>query len=290
MEFTFTSEQHQFREVVQRFLKDFSPPSEVRRLMDTDAGFDAAVWQQISDELALPAISIPEAYGGAGFGLVEQGILMEEMGRALLCAPYFSSLVLGANAILNAGTEAQKQILLPGIAAGSQRATLAVTEPGGQPGFSTIETTASAVGNGYVLSGSKKFVVDGHTADLLIVVACTEGEPGLFIVDADAAGLTRTLLQSMDPTRKLASLELENVPATRLGEASGSEALARTLDMAVIALAHEMVGGAQQLFDSAVEYSKLRMQFGRVIGSFQVIKHKCANMLIQLELAKSATY
>lgn len=111
MEYTFTNEQQQFREVVQRFLRDSSPPSEVRRLMDTDAGFDAGVWLQMSDELALPAISIPEAYGGAGFGFVEQGILLEEMGRALLCAPYFSSLVLGANAILNAGTEAQKQTI-----------------------------------------------------------------------------------------------------------------------------------------------------------------------------------
>ena len=296
MQYTFTSEQHQFREMVQRFLKEKSPPSEVRRLMETEEGFDEGIWKQLSVELGLQSLSVPEQYGGAGFGFVEVGIVMEEMGRSLLCAPYFSSSVLAASAILNAGSEAQKQLLLPEIASGSTRATLAMTEPNGQWDISGTQMIARAKGSGYVLSGEKSFVIDGHTADLLIVVARMKGTSGsegitFFTVDGNSIGLEKKLLKSMDPTRKLVHLTFSEVEARLLGEeAQGSEAALKTQDQAVIALANEMVGGAQSLLDSAIEYSKIRMQFGRVIGSFQAIKHKCADMLIELELAKSAAY
>jgi alkylation response protein AidB-like acyl-CoA dehydrogenase len=296
MQFTFTSEQHQFREMVQRFLKEKSPPTEVRRLMETDHGYDEKIWEQLSSELGLQSLSVPEQYGGAGFGFVELGIVMEEMGRSLLCAPYFSSTVLATTAILNAGDETQKQFLLPGLAGGGTRAALAITEPNGQWLASGTQMIAEAKGSGYVLTGEKSFVIDGHTADMIVVVARMKGTTGsegisFFTVDGNSAGLEKKLLETMDPTRKLAHLTFRQVEAHLLGEeAKGNEAYLKTQDQAVIALANEMVGGAQCLLDSAIEYSKIRMQFGRTIGSFQAIKHKCADMLLELELAKSAAY
>src|ERR1700719_1950875 len=165
IQFAFTDEQEQFRSALRRFLNDKSPTTEVRRLMATAEGYDPQVWRQLSEELALPGIHIPEQYGGAGFGMVELCIVTEELGRALLCAPYFSSAVLAANAILNAGTEAQKSSLLPDLASGARRATLAVTELNGQWDPHSIELAATPVANGYRLDGVKSYVVDGHEAE-----------------------------------------------------------------------------------------------------------------------------
>jgi alkylation response protein AidB-like acyl-CoA dehydrogenase len=300
MQFSFTDDQEQFRSMTQRFLTDKSPTTEVRRLMETTEGYDPDVWRQLSQELALPGIHIPEAYGGAGFGAVELGIVMEELGRSLLCAPYFSSCVLAANAILNAGSESQKTELLPEIAAGERLATLAVTEPNGRWDFGGVELTATASGGSaggpYLLNGSKSFVLDGQVAQLLVVVARTPGTAGaaglsLFTLAGDAAGVDRRLLESMDATRKISHIDFRNAEAQLLGElGAGAAPLARTLDQAAIALANEMVGGAQALMDSAIDYAQMRMQFGRAIGSFQAIKHKCADMLLEVELAKSAAY
>ncbi|MGE0824376.1 MAG: acyl-CoA dehydrogenase family protein [Candidatus Binatia bacterium] len=294
--FAFTDEQEQFRAAIRRFLTEKSPPTAVRRLMDTAAGYDPEVWRQLSEQLALPGIHIPEQYGGAGFGMVELCIATEEMGRALLCAPYFSTAVLATNAILNAGTEAQKASLLPALASGARLATLAITEPNGRWDPHSIELIATPVADGFLLEGVKSYVVDGHLADLLIVAARVPGTAGgtglaLFTVTADANGVERRLLESMDATRKIARLDFHGVQAQLLGDGKdGAAALTRTLDQAAIALANEMVGGAQVLLDSAVNYAKLRVQFGRTIGSFQAIKHKCADMLLDVELAKSAAY
>ena len=296
MRFSFTDEQEQFRAIVQRFLNDKSPTTEVRRLMETTEGFDPAVWRQLSDELGLPAVHIPEAYGGQGFGFVELGIVLEEMGRALLCAPYFSGTVLAANAILNAGTEEQKSMLLPPIASGECIATLAITEPNGRWDASGIELTATPANGAFELQGSKSFVLDGHIADLIVIAARapgTRGEEGvsLFTLPGDAPGLERRLLDTVDATRKQARLEFNGVRAELLGEQDHAwAALTKTLDQASVALANEIVGGAQQMLDTAVAYAQMRMQFGRQIGSFQAIKHKCADMLLEVELAKSAAY
>jgi alkylation response protein AidB-like acyl-CoA dehydrogenase len=296
IEFAFTDEQEQFRSALRRFLDDKSPTTEVRRLMATDEGYDPAVWRQLSDDLALPGIQIPEQYGGAGFGMVELCIVTEELGRALLCAPYFSTAVLAANAIMNAGAEAQKSALLPGLAKGARLATLAVTEPDGNWDPTGIKTVATPDSDGYRLAGVKSFVVDGHVADLLIVAARaprTAGREGLalFTVDGNAGGVERRLLEAMDPTRKIARIEFHDTHAKALGDpADGAKAILRTLDQAAVALANEMVGGAQTMLDSAVSYAKLRVQFGRTIGSFQSIKHKLADMLLEVELAKSAAY
>ena len=296
MKFGFTEEQEEFRSVLRRFMQDKSPSTEVRRLMETAEGCDPAVWRQLSQELGLTAIHIPEAYGGIGFGFVELGIALEEMGRALLCAPFFSSTVLAASAILNAASEQQKCALLPAIASGETLATLAFTEDNGLWDSAGVELTATTSGDGYRLDGAKSFVLDGHTADVIVVLARRPGSSGdeglsLFTVSAEAAGLERRLLKSADATRKLARLEFTGVEAVLLGEEGAAAApFAKTLSQAAACLACEMVGGAEKLRESALEYSLMRVQFGRAIGSFQAIKHKCVDMLVDVELAKSAAY
>ncbi len=296
MKFSFTDEQQEFRSVLRRFLEDKSPTSEVRRLMDTNDGCDPEVWRQLSQELGLTAIHIPESYGGQGFGISELAIAVEEMGRALLCAPYFASTVMAATAILKSGSEDQKQLLLPDISAGETVATLAIAEESGVWTPDGVAMTAKQADVGYRLNGVKSFVLDGHTADLVVVAARREGSCGadglsFFTVACDAAGLERTRLQSMDSTRKLARLNFEDVEASLLGDEGGAAgSLGETLDVAAICLANEMVGGAERLRESAVEYANMRVQFGRAIGSFQSLKHKLADMLLEVELAKSAAY
>lgn len=296
MKFSFTDEQQEFRLVLRRFLEDKSPATEVRRLMETDTGCDAEVWRQLSQELGLTAIHIPEDYGGQGFGVSELAIAVEEMGRALLCAPYFASTVLAATTILKAGTEQQKRALLPNIAAGETIATLAFTEENGRWDAGGVALTATPDGKTYKLDGIKSFVLDGHSADLLVVLARRPGSEGgdglsFFTVPGEAAGLGRVQLKSADPTRKLARLTFSDVEAELLGEAGGAAGpLRETLDVAAICLANEMVGGAERLRESAVEYANMRVQFGRPIGSFQSLKHKAADMLLDVELAKSAAY
>ncbi len=296
MRFGFSEEQEELRRVVRRFLEDKSPPAEVRRLMETPEGYDRGVWEQLAQELGLPAVHIPEEYGGQGFSFAELGIVLEEMGRALLCAPYFASIALAANAILNAATETRKKELLPGIASGETVATLALSEPNGRWDAAGVGLTATPENGAFRLDGVKTFVLDGHTADLIVVVARAPGSSGedgvaFFTVPGDADGLERRLLATVDATRKQARLEFSGVRAELLGDLDlGRPALAKTLDQAAVALSSEMVGGAQKVLETSVDYAKERMQFGRPIGSFQAIKHKCADMLVEIELAKSAAY
>src|SRR5512141_1105334 len=214
MNFAFSEEQEQLREAVRKFMEAKSPSSEVRRLMETTDGYDPAIWTQMAQELGLQSLHLPEAHGGQGFTFIELGIVLEEMGRVLLCAPYFSSVVLAAGAILAAGTEDEKKALLPGIASGDTIAALAFTEPSGKWDAAgiTMEATKSGSGksgDGYTLTGEKMFVIDGHVADQIVVVARTAGTTGtdgisFFTVAGDADGLTRTPLQTMDTTRKQA--------------------------------------------------------------------------------------
>jgi alkylation response protein AidB-like acyl-CoA dehydrogenase len=296
MRFSFTDEQQEFRSVVRRFLEDKSPTTAVRRLMETDVGRDPEVWRCLSRDLGLTAIHIPEIYGGQGFGISELAIVVEEMGRALLCAPYFASTVLATTAILKAGTDAQKQALLPDIAAGQTIATFAFTEENGRWDPGGITATATRIGEKYRLDGVKCFVLDGHSADLIVVLARRPGSEeadglSFFTVRGDAAGLGRRRLETMDQTRKLACLTLSGVEGELLGEeGAAADPLQATLDIAAICLANEMVGGAERLRESAVAFANLRVQFGRPIASFQSLKHKAADMLLDVELAKSAAY
>ncbi len=291
MNFAFTDEQEQLRDFVRSFLEEKSPESAVREQMDTEQGFDPDVWAQMSEQMGLPALTIPEDYGGQGFTRIEQVVVLEEMGRSLLCAPFFSSAVMAANALMLSGDESAKQAHLPQIASGETRGTLAFTEQNGRWDEPGITMAATADNGAWRLDGVKMYVLDGHTADLLIVAARTSGGVSLFTVDPGAAGLTRTALSTMDQTRKQAKLTFEGVEATLIGEeGQGWRVLEGVLDLASVALAAEQVGGAQRCLDMSVEYAKVRVQFGRPIGSFQAIKHKCADMLLEVESAKSAAY
>ena len=291
MNFAFTDEQEELRKTVRAFLEAKSSEEAVREQMETDDGYDKAVWTQMAEQMGLQGLHIPEEYGGSGFGYVELGIVLEEMGRSLLCAPFFSSVVLAANTLILSDDEAAKKAYLPGIASGETIATVAFTEPNGKWDESGIEATATASGDSYAISGTKSFVIDGSIANLIIVAAKTSAGTSLFAVEGDASGLTRTALSTMDQTRKQAKLEFSNTPATLIGaDGKGWDTLSATLDLVAIGLAAEQVGGAQMVLDMAVEYAKVRVQFGRPIGSFQAIKHKCADMLLEVESAKSAAY
>ena len=291
MNFAFTEEQEELRKTVRSFLESKSPEAAVREQMETETGFDPAVWKQAGEQLGLQGLHIPEQYGGSGYGYVELGIVLEEMGRALLAAPFFSTVVLAANTLLQSGDEDAKNTYLPGIASGETIATLAFTEPSGKWDESGITMSATKSGDGYTLSGTKMFVLDGNTANLIIVAARTEGGVSLFAVDGDASGLTRTNLSTMDQTRKQSKLEFADTPAKLIGtEGGGWGVLSTVLDLAAVGLAAEQVGGAQKVLEMAVDYAKVRVQFGRPIGSFQAIKHKCADMLLEVESAKSAAY
>ena len=283
MNFAFSEEQEELRNVVKGFLEAKSPESAVREQMETERGYDPEVWKQLAEQLGLPSLTIPEEYGGQGYGYVELVVVLEEMGRYLLCAPYFSTVVLAANTLMQSGDDAAKKAHLPGIASGETIATVAFTEPNGRWDEAGIEMTATAEGDAWTLSGTKSFVLDGHTADLVLVAARTSKGVSIFAVDGDASGLTRTPLATMDQTRKQAKLDFDGVSATLIGEdGKGWDLLSTVLDLAAVGLAAEQVGGAQACLDASVEYAKVRVQFGRPIGSFQAIKHKCADMLLEV--------
>jgi len=291
MNFAFTEEQDELRRTVRAFLDSKSPESAVRELMETEDGYDPAVWSQMAEQMGLQGLHVPEEYGGSGFSYVELGIVLEEMGRALLCAPFFSTVVLAANTLIHSGDDAAKKDFLPGIASGETIATVAFTEPSGKWDEAGVAMEATSNGDGWTLSGTKSFVLDGHLAQLVIVAARTGKGVSLFAVEGDASGLTRTSLSTMDQTRKQAKLDFENVAARLVGtEGEGWNVLSTVLDLVAVGLAAEQVGGAQKVLDMAVEYAKVRVQFGRPIGSFQAIKHKCADMLLEVESAKSAAY
>jgi alkylation response protein AidB-like acyl-CoA dehydrogenase len=284
-----SAEQEELRASVRRFLTDRAPISTVRELMETSGGLDAAVWRQAGEQLGLQGIAIPEEYGGSGFSFAEQAIVLEELGASLYGGPYLASAVFAASALLASPDEDARKTYLPGIASGEVIATLAFTEEDGSWDPAAIRLTATADGDSWRLDGRKSFVLDGHTAGLILVVARTGDDLSLFAVQADASGLARTALPTLDQTRKLARLDFDAVPANLIGSAGdGTAVLSHVLDVAAIAQAAEQLGGAQRALDMAVEYAKVRHQFGRPIGSFQAIKHRCADLLLEVESLRSA--
>src|SRR5215203_617658 len=288
---TLTEEQEELRASVRRFLSDKAPSEAVRRWMDSAEGFDTAVWQQMAGQLGLQGLAIPEEFGGAGFGPVELGIVLKEMGRTLIPAPFFATVALAGQALVACGDAAAQARWLPGIADGSLTATLALSEEQGGASLDAVATSARRQDSGWVLNGTKMFVVDGASADVVLVVARADDGLGLFAVEGSAAGLTRTRLDALDPTRRLGRIELDDTPAERVGpDGDATEYLRRVLDLAVVALAHEQTGGASACLEAAVDYAKIRVQFDRPIGSFQAIKHKCADLLLEVESSRSAAY
>ncbi|MEZ5508517.1 MAG: acyl-CoA dehydrogenase family protein [Gammaproteobacteria bacterium] len=303
MEFRFTDEQLMIRDTAQQFLAEVSTSEAIRTAMASEHGYDAQLWQQICQDLVWPALHIPEQYEGMGLGYVELVAMVEQMGRYLLCSPFFATVCLGVNSLLVAGTDAQKARWLPQLAAG-KTATLAwcdgrAAERGGCWDANAIGATATATGNDFILDGEYRYVVDGASADVLILAARLAGSTGsqgvsLFVVPADTAGITRDLLPALDQTRRQAALRLDKVRVSadtlmaQPGQAAA--ALQTILDLATVALAAEQMGGAQQCLDMAVAYTKERSQFGRSIASFQAIKHKAADMMLRAEVARSGVY
>ena len=288
MSFTLNDEQQELRNVVRDFLADHSSEAEVRRLMGSEAGYDPQVWQRLAGELGLVGLVIPEEFGGGGFGWVELGVVLEETGRALLCAPFLSTVALAVPVLISGDPEVAKEYL-PAIVAGETIATLALTEETGSWDPKDVTTRAERDGDGWRISGHKTFVPDGALADLVLTVARTPDGIGLFAVEAAAPGVGRRRLPTMDQTRPQAAIDLDGVGARPvLLEGPGTPVLRQALHRAAIAIAAEQVGGADKALDLAVEYAKVRTQFGRPIGSFQAIKHMCAEMLLQVESARSA--
>jgi alkylation response protein AidB-like acyl-CoA dehydrogenase len=298
MNFGFTEDQELLRSAARDFLARECPIPYVRRMMEDARGFSDAQWAKMA-ELGWVGLAIPEAHGGAGLGFVDLAVLLEEMGRVVLPGPFFSTAVVAAPALADAASPSLQAEWLPRIAAGRARGTLALLERSARWDAAGIALEARADGGAYRLSGTKLFVPDAHTADFLLVAARAPGSTGttglsLFLIDAADAGVRTKLLQTMDQTRKLCEVELRDVtvPGSRLiGEAGeGAAILERIAARAKTGLAAEMCGGAARVLDLSVEYAKVREQFGRPIGSFQAIQHKCATMLVEVESARSATY
>ncbi|MGH7841098.1 MAG: acyl-CoA dehydrogenase family protein [Candidatus Binataceae bacterium] len=296
MDFGFSEEQEMLRVSARGLLEKECPSTAVRRLMEDERGYDPALWKKLATQ-GWTGLVIPEEYGGAALSYVDLVLVMEEMGRVVLPSPFIWT-VMVAEALKRAGSEAQKKTLLPKIAAGDLIATLAWLEPAASWDAASITMPARGRGTDFTLDGSKLFVSDGHIADCMLVAARTagQGEDGitLFALETKRPGISVTPLKTMDQTRKLAEVSFANVQATpadvvgTIGQ--GWKTLAEVLDRGKVMLAAEMVGGAQKVLEMTVEYAKVRVQFGRPIGSFQAVQHKCANMMIDVEGAKSACY
>jgi alkylation response protein AidB-like acyl-CoA dehydrogenase len=299
MDFGFNQEQELLRATARKFFESECTSEFVRARMAEPAGVTDEFWAKLAEQGWLGLI-YPEEYGGAGLGFVDLTVLMEEMGRAVMPGPFFSTVLLGGLTILEAGSVAQKTEWLGKIGAGEARTTLAFTEPNARWDAAAVTVTARESGGAFTLSGTKLFVLDAHLADVLVVVARTrEGkrpEEGLslFLVPKGARGVDVKLLPTMDQTRKLCEVTFADVAVgadALLGSKDGAWApLSRVLDRATVALCAEMCGGAQRVLDMTTEYAKIRIAFGKPIGSYQGVKHKAADMLVEIENAKSLTY
>ena len=278
MQFGLSESQEFLKDSARKFFAGECPSAEVRRLMETDTAYDAALWSKLTEQ-GYTGIIFPEEYGGVGLGKVELMLLMEEAGRALLPGPFFSTVVLAGSVLDAVATPAHKKQYLAPICRGEVRSTVAVVEDGANWDPRAVELSAS---NGK-LSGEKFFVSDAAIADFLIIVA----REGLFVVDSNARGLKISPMHGMDLTRKLYVVEFKDTPAEKIGS---TLELARAFDIATATLAAELVGGMQRTLDVTVEYAKTRKQFGKPIGMFQAVQHQCADMYLETESSRSAVY
>jgi alkylation response protein AidB-like acyl-CoA dehydrogenase len=281
----FSDEHEEIRRYARQWLDERAPLDEVRKVMESTEGFDPSHWMELG-ELGWLGMAIDETHGGAGFGFMELAVLAEEMGRSLFPSPFLSTVVMGASLVEALGTDEQRSEILGKVAGGEQRLAVAA----GPAARHRCEATR--VGEGWRLGGTARFVIDGHSADLLLVEATTDEGRRVFVVDGRAVGVDRRRVSEMDLTRPLAEVDFTDVGATLVGdpEASVDEAIERMVSRAIGVLTMEQVGGAQACLDMSVAYAKDRYQFGRPIGSFQAIKHMCADMLVEVESARSAAY
>ena len=294
MQFELSETQQTLKKTTRQFLAAECPSPEVRRLMETDTAFDAGLWRKMADQ-GWMGIIIPEEYGGFGMGLVEMAAMLEEMGRALLPGPYFSTALLAASVINHAGSEAQKQSHLTAISKGECKATLAFMEQSASWRHQAVGMHASAdAAGGYVLNGRKAFVPDAGVADLVICAARLAGELALFAVPGSSPGLAARPTPAIDPTRKLYEVMFDSVAVPADGllatGARAEAAIDHAFAVSIAGLVAEMVGGMQRLLEVSVEYAKTRKQFGRPIGQFQAVQHMCADMLVMTESSRSGAY
>ena len=289
--FNRNEEQKMLTDSARTFLADKLSLERVREIMESEQGYDQSVWEETAAQ-GWQAMHIPEEFGGAGFTIGESFLLMEEMGRALAPLPYLGSSILATGAILEAGSPEQKAALLPSLADGTSKAALAVLESKGTWSPTAIHGTAAADGGEWVITAEKPYVIDGPSADKFVVAAKHDGEVSLFVVPADQAEVTPQI--TLDSTRRIAAVRFDgarvNGDALLGSPGSGWSAVERVRALGSVALAYEAVGGAQAVLDMSVDYAKERVQFGRKIGSYQAVKHLCADNLVALESAKSLAY
>jgi alkylation response protein AidB-like acyl-CoA dehydrogenase len=291
MNFEFSDDQKQLRDQARRYLAEHSPPKAVRAVLEGKAPYDKALWKGLA-EMGFLGVAIPEEFGGAGAGHLELCVIAEEMGRALAPVPFSSTIYLAAEAIMLAGSSAQKEKWLPKIASGEAIGTLALFEGVGNPSHRAIKVSASQG----AVSGTKMPVADGAIADFAIVAARTgstgrDADIGLFIVDLNGAGVTRKALANLDQAHGQAEITFDRAKAESLGAASdGWNILTRVLDRAAVLMAFEQVGGADRALEMGRDYALDRVAFGRPIGSFQAVKHLLADMYVSATLARSNCY
>ena len=295
MDFGLSETQQMLQRSAREFLETECAPEHVRDMEEDERGYTLEMWEKLVQQ-GWPGLVVPEAYGGVGMSYLDLCVLLEEMGRALLPGPFFSTVVLGGMAVLDAGSPAQQQRLLSGIAGGRTMMTLALTEPSARWDPAGVETAAAAVDGGYLITGTKLFVPNAHTADYVIVAARTgdaEDSVGLFIVPRDSQGMSQTLLKTVSSDRQSEVVfDRVAVPSSGVlgGPRSGWPTIERVLQRGAVGKCAEMVGGARRVLEMTVEYAKRRVQFGRPIGSFQAVQHHCANMALDVEACRDITY
>jgi alkylation response protein AidB-like acyl-CoA dehydrogenase len=285
-----TDEQRELRNGVRMFLDRKAPLTETRRIMASDEGYDRGLWRQMANDLGLHGLGVDEGHGGSGRTYVELCLVMEELGYALTCSPFLMT-ALAACALQEAGTVGVGRELLPAIVAGETVATVCLADAAGtwggcRPGVAAYGSEEG----GWTLTGGSRFVVDAHVADVLVVLAHVNGRAALFSVDAGATGLDLRRKPALDQTRALADVVLDSTPGRLVSVVGAEDVVARVLDMAAVLLAAEQLGGARRALDMSVAYAGARVQFGRPIGSFQAIKHRCADMQVRVESVRSLVF
>jgi len=286
-EFEFTEEHGDLRSLVRSWCERVWTPEHVRQIADAGTT-DLEAWHALGSELGVVGLSLPEEYGGGGLGVIELAIVAEELGRALACLPWISSAALGAAALVASGDGDALTEWVPALASGAKTITLA----GGRTRLAdAITVSAESDDDGWKLTGDAEHVPDGATADVILALADTDSGPTLFAVDGNAPGVDRHALATLDLTRRQANIHFDSTPARVIGEAgNGASAVSHALDVAATALAAEQAGIAAHMLDVTTEYAKSRIQFGRIIGSFQAVKHRLADMAAAAGNVRGAAY